>query len=130
MQVLSGDAPPLRIWRLAPATPIGVPPVVLDDTTGQPLASADLTNLSGKLAVLPVGSAPSGVSDAAFVAFTWVKWQDDFGEVVDVAAIDVGPSGDVDWPTGATSVDVWWQLTDGAGKTFGGVAPGSVELYG
>ena len=130
MRLITGDTPPLRIWRNAPATPLGVPPVVLDKTTGAPLASADLTTLTGKLAVLPAGSNPSGADDAAFKAFTWAKWQDGFGEVADVATINVGPNGDVDWPADATSVTVWWQVTDGAGKTFGGQAPGSIELYG
>lgn len=129
MQVLTGDTPPLRLWRNAPATPVGVPIVALDNATGLPLASAGLTTLTGKLAVLPTGTSPTGADDTAFVAFTWVKWQDQFGEVQDVASINVGPDGVTAWPTDATSVAVWWQLTD-ANKTMAGVAPGSIELYG
>ena len=130
MRVLPSETPPLRLWHLAPETPIGVPLSVIDDTTGKPLTGTDLTSLTGKLAVTTAGAAPSGVDDSAYVDFGWVKWADDFGEVQDVAAVLIGPgdSADTSWPADAGSVVVWWQVSDGE-KTMAGQAPGSIDLY-
>ena len=128
MNLLVGDTPPLRIWHGAAATPIGIPLNALSDTTGKPLASTDLTLLTGKLAIMQEGTAPSGTSDAAFVAFTWVTWADDLGEAIEVARILVGSSGDTTWPAASGLMRVWWQLSDGV-QTMGGVAPGSIDLY-